>query len=87
MIPTVPFDLPQTEIASLITNRMTRASDFSIFTGFAVSADIWTPPALQGVVADGSGSNCGRYIRPLVASVEAGPDDIRSQEPHEVNGV
>ena len=35
MTSTVLFDLPQTEIASLITDRMTRASDFSIVTGFA----------------------------------------------------
>lgn len=35
MISTVLFDLPQREIASLIRDRMTRASDFSIVTGFA----------------------------------------------------
>lgn len=35
MTSTVLFDLPQTEIASLITDRMTRASRFSIVTGFA----------------------------------------------------
>lgn len=35
MTSTVLFDLPQREIASLITDRMTRASDFSIITGFA----------------------------------------------------
>jgi hypothetical protein len=35
MTSTVLFDLPQTEIASLITDRMTRASDFSIVSGFA----------------------------------------------------
>src|SRR5215469_15853338 len=34
------------------------------------------------------GSDCGRYIRPLVASVEAGAlMTIRSQEPHEIPGV
>ncbi len=32
---TVLFDLPQREIASLITDRMTRASAFSIVSGFA----------------------------------------------------
>src|SRR2546428_269385 len=45
--------------------------------------DIWTPPALQAAssLLD-SGSDCKQYIRPLDASVDAGPDDIRSQEPH-----
>src|SRR5438876_11655544 len=34
------------------------------------------PPALQGRPRfTDSGTDCGRYIRPLVASVEAGPDD------------
>jgi hypothetical protein len=35
VISTVLFDVPQREVASLITDRMTRASDFSIVTGFA----------------------------------------------------
>src|ERR1700736_2070948 len=35
MTATVLFDLPQSEIASLITDRMARASDFSIVTGFS----------------------------------------------------
>jgi hypothetical protein len=35
MTSTVLFDLPQREIASLITERMTKASEFSIVTGFA----------------------------------------------------
>jgi hypothetical protein len=35
MTPTVLFDLPQREIASLIADRMTDASEFSIVTGFA----------------------------------------------------
>jgi hypothetical protein len=33
------------------------------------------PLRCKRVFAFGSGSDCGRYIRPLVASVEAGPDD------------
>lgn len=35
MISTVLFDIPQTEIASLVTDKMRRASTFSIVTGFA----------------------------------------------------
>ncbi len=35
LVPTVLFDRPQREIASLITDRMTRASAFSIVSGFA----------------------------------------------------
>jgi hypothetical protein len=35
MISTVLFDVPQKEIASLITDRITRASEFSLVTGFA----------------------------------------------------
>ena len=34
-----------------------------------------------------SGSDCRQYIRPLEASVDAGPDDIRSQEPCRFPGV
>lgn len=45
MIWTVLFDLPQREIASLITDRMTRASDSSIVTGFA------TPGGLASIFA------------------------------------
>jgi len=43
---------------------------------------IWTPPALQAAssLLD-SGSDCKQYIRPPDASVDAGPDEIRSQEP------
>ena len=33
--PTVLFDLPQREISSLISDRITKASAFSIVTGFA----------------------------------------------------
>ena len=39
---TVLFDLPQSEIASLITDRMSRASDFSIVTGFATPGGLAT---------------------------------------------
>jgi hypothetical protein len=42
---TVLFDLPQREIASLITDRMTRASAFSIVSGFA------TPGGLAAISA------------------------------------
>ena len=34
-----------------------------------------------------SGSDCRQYIRPFDASVDAGPDDIRSQEPRNFVGV
>lgn len=34
-----------------------------------------------------SGSDCRQYIRPFGASVDAGPDDIRSQEPRNFVGV
>src|SRR5450755_968698 len=34
-----------------------------------------------------SGSDCNQYIRPLDASVDAGPDDNRSQEPRNFPGV
>src|SRR5690349_4794919 len=37
---TVLFDLPQREIASLITDRITRADRFSIVTGFATPGGI-----------------------------------------------
>lgn len=40
MTPTVLFDLPQTGIASLITDRMTRASRFSIVIGFATPCGV-----------------------------------------------
>jgi hypothetical protein len=45
--------------------------------------NIWTFPTLQAasLLLD-SGSDCKQYIRPLNASVDAGPDDIRSQKPH-----
>jgi hypothetical protein len=39
---------------------------------------------LEGTAASSplnSGSDCRQYIRPLDASVDAGPDDIRSHEP------
>src|SRR5688572_17314330 len=44
MTSTVLFDLPQREIASLITERMARASEFSIVTGFA------TPGGLAAIL-------------------------------------
>ena len=45
LTPTVLFDLPQREIASLITDRMAQASAFSIVTGFA------TPGGLAAISA------------------------------------
>jgi hypothetical protein len=53
-----------------------------------LSLHIWTPPALQAAssLLD-LGSDCKQYIRPLDASVDAGPDDIRSQRPHYYDGV
>lgn len=52
------------------------------------SPDIWTPPALPGRVRfSDARSDCKEYIRPLDASVDAGPDDNRSQEPHYFLGV
>lgn len=40
MISTVLFDLPQAKIASPITDRMARASDFSSVTGFATPGGV-----------------------------------------------
>src|SRR5262245_44387250 len=45
LTPTVLFDLPQREISLLITDRMTKASAFSIVTGFA------TPGGLAAILA------------------------------------
>ena len=49
--------------------------------------NIWTPPALQGRIRFRIQEGLHKYIRPSVASVDAGPDDSRSQEPRYWRGV
>jgi hypothetical protein len=40
------------------------------------------PLVASGVLASGFRIGLHKYIRPLAASVDAGPDDNRSQEPN-----
>ena len=50
--------------------------------------NIWTPPALQATSLPlDSGSDCDKYIRPLMRPSTRAQMTIRSREPHKFYGV